>query len=141
MADNDNGSIEPSNPQVSLKGLLLLVTGICVLLALATAFLPRLLGPDTRSILLIVAFVCYPFAMGISAEFICRRVARSYLFCRRLAIALGVIGLVPAVLLNYPRPRVYMVAPIAGLVLVLCFAATGAFIGSLVDLRNRYNSD
>ena len=52
------------NPQFSLRALLWFVTGTCLLLAFAVAILPDLLGSETGSILLIVAFACYPLAVG-----------------------------------------------------------------------------
>jgi hypothetical protein len=113
------------------------VTAICLLLAVAVRMTPDLREPEiVGPLLLIVGFAAYPFIVGIAAETI-SRLANNKKYSKRFATIMVIIGVVPAVLLNYPQPRVYAVAPLAGFVLVLCFAATGALIGSLIDLKNR----
>ena len=135
----DEDPLEPELPRYRLKTLLWYLTGACVLLAIASLTVPELLGPNAKSMLLIVAFATYPFAVGIAADYLCKT-AHSNRLARLLATLMGFIGLAPAILINYPRPLVPMVGPIAGVVLILCFASTGALLGALLDMRKRFKS-
>lgn len=133
--DGDKKPNKPTAPQFSLRALLTTISGLSLLLAFAVKVLPRWLGSTTGGIVFIVAFAAYPFVVAGVAE----RIGR-YADDRRLAkifsAVLGTIGVIPGFFLNYPQSQIPMVAPIAALVLVLCFTATGGLIGSLLDLRN-----
>ena len=117
----------------NLRSLFGFVTIVCVVLGAVAVAFPDLLKPP---LILIVAFASYPVLTAVAAESIARRVGASR-YSRRLGIALGLLGFVPAVWLNYPEPKIPMVAPIAGCVVILCFGATGALLGALIDLYLR----
>jgi hypothetical protein len=97
---------------------------------------------NTIGVVLIVLFVVYPFTLaGLSHGF--SKCAGDDHYRRKLAKIFGGFGLVPAgiVLASIPTSKVPSVNVVGAVVIVLCSAATGAFVGSIRDWLKSQNAD
>ena len=145
MESNSNAAMVSSNPQFSLRSLLLVVSGACLLLAPAHWFGGTYLFSAGCSVVLIflctVAFrltpvmAILPAAIGLVVGFVAAIVLLVFFFH---ALLNGIACLVLAVF--QPRPRVFAIVLAGAMAIVYGFAFSqgAAKLSELRDLRARY---
>lgn len=105
-----------------------------LLLIIITPVLVGYLSEDPAiwGVVFIVSFATYPFVSS-AIVYQLKKLCEKDKWMQRLTFLFGLFGVALAIWLNYPTPKIKMVAPMFAIITFVSCAITGAMLGASID--------